>query len=225
MTATSIYERALGDDFERLHPQVQRRFGFASDDGVACVGRGTMDVVRNGGLYTYPFLAVGAVHNTMFPEENTAVPFRVYNYAYRDEYGRETVSWVRAFELPRRRRFDAAMIYSEDRDRIVDYLGTHHHLAVDVHPSVSDRGGIRLRTGKQRLYALGLGTPFPGLLSGQADVHEWYDEDAESFRITVQVTNPAVGTLFEYRGSFEVAWRETDDVPDAVTPASATRRE
>jgi hypothetical protein len=37
---TSIYRRALGDDFERLHPQIQRRFGFSSDDGVASIGRG-----------------------------------------------------------------------------------------------------------------------------------------------------------------------------------------
>jgi hypothetical protein len=60
------------------------------------------------------------------------VPFTIENYAYRDPLGRETVTWVRTFETTKRRRFDAYMIWSEQRGRIVDYLGTHQHLAVDL---------------------------------------------------------------------------------------------
>jgi hypothetical protein len=29
---TSIYRRVLGDDFDRLHPKMQWRFGFSSID-------------------------------------------------------------------------------------------------------------------------------------------------------------------------------------------------
>src|ERR1700752_804240 len=42
-TMNSIYERALGSDFSRLHPKIQQRFGFSSVDGLACIGRGVMD--------------------------------------------------------------------------------------------------------------------------------------------------------------------------------------
>jgi hypothetical protein len=35
--------------------------------------------------------------------------------AYRDPLGRETVSWVRTFETTKRRRFDAYIIWSEQR--------------------------------------------------------------------------------------------------------------
>ncbi len=35
---SSIYQRALGADFNRLHPQIQRRFGFSSSDGIASIG-------------------------------------------------------------------------------------------------------------------------------------------------------------------------------------------
>lgn len=56
---TSIYQRALGSDFARLHPQVQRRFGFSSHDGIASIGRGVVQEVRRGALYTLPFLLVG----------------------------------------------------------------------------------------------------------------------------------------------------------------------
>jgi hypothetical protein len=40
---TSIYERALGSEFKRLHPQIQRRFGLTSEGGLAAVGTGRMD--------------------------------------------------------------------------------------------------------------------------------------------------------------------------------------
>jgi hypothetical protein len=79
--------------------------------------------------------------------------FTVRNYAYLDPYGRETVTWIRNFATHHPRRFDAYMIYSKERGCIVDYLGTHQHLAVDIHLSVDDRGGLRLRSGAQRFYA------------------------------------------------------------------------
>ena len=41
----SIYEHVLGADFHRLHPQIQRRFGFTSSDGIASIGRGVMDEI------------------------------------------------------------------------------------------------------------------------------------------------------------------------------------
>jgi len=221
----SIYERALGDAFNDLHPKVQERFGFTSEDGVACIGRGTMEYVRNGGLHVLPFLLFGTTHNTMFPEQNTAVPFTIRNYAYEDELGRETVTWLRTFEMPRRRCFDAAMIYSEERNRIVDYLGTHHHLAVDIDLSVSDRGGVEITTGAQRLYLGGVGTPLPRALSAQATVHEWYDDGEDCYRISVGVTNPVVGLVFEYTGSFEVEWIDCETVPESARPRSVTAGE
>lgn len=221
----SIYERELGDDFERLHPKIQRRFGVTSEDDVAAIGRGTMEYVRNGGLLVYPFLLVGSTHSTMFPEENTAVPFEIRNYAYEDAYGRETVTWIRTFEMPRERHFDAAMIYSEERDCIVDYLGTRHHLAVDIDLSVSDEGGVRVRSGDQRLYAFGRGVAFPMPLSARADVHEWYDDDAGTFRIDVEVRNDVFGLVFEYAGSFDVEWVDCESVPESVRPVSPTRGE
>ena len=221
----SIYERALGSEFDELHPKVQQRFGFTSADGVACIGRGTMEYVRNGGPHLLPFLWFGATHNTMFPEQNTAVPFTIRNYAYEDAFGRETVTWLRRFDMPRRRRFDAAMIYSERRNGIVDYLGTHHHLAVDIDLSVSDRGGVEITTGPQRLYALGDGIPLPPTLSAQAAVHEWYDDEAECYRIAVSVTNPLVGPVFEYRGSFEAEWIDCEHAPEGIRPSSPTSGE
>ena len=71
---TSIYQAALGSDFDRLHPQIQRRFGFSSEDGCAAIGRGVMDRVWHGLPYTLPFLSLGTWRRIMFPERGANVP-------------------------------------------------------------------------------------------------------------------------------------------------------
>ena len=177
---TSIYRRALGPEFERLHPMIQRRFGFSSVDGVASIGTGVMEELWRGPAYTVPFLRVGTWRNIMFPERARDVAFTVENYAYRDGFGRETITWIRTFQLRRRpRRFDASMVYSEQRGRIVDYLGNRQHLAVDIELEVDDQGGLRLRSGEQRFFEGPVAFRFPMALSGFADVREWYADDEE----------------------------------------------
>jgi hypothetical protein len=64
---------------------------------------------------TLPFLYVGTWRSIMFPEHGKDVPFRIENYAYIDPLGRETLSWVRTFSTKHKRRFDAYMIFSEER--------------------------------------------------------------------------------------------------------------
>ena len=224
---TSIYQRALGADFTRLHPQIQRRFGFSSNDAVAAIGTGVMDELWHGPAYTLPFLYVGAWRRIMFPEQGRNIPFTIENYAYRDRYGRETVTWIRTFATRRRRRFDAYMIYSESRRRIVDYLGTHQHLAVDLELSVDARGGMRIRSGEQRFYEGPVAFTFPLLLSGVATVCEWYDDATNRFRIEVAVHNRRWGPLFGYRGSFDVEWRPAPrgSTLKAILPLREERRE
>jgi len=224
---TSIYQRALGSDFARLHPQIQRRFGFSSADGVASIGRGVMDEIWRGRPYTVPFLYVGTWRRIMFPETGRNVPFTIENYAFVDLFGRETVSWVRTFESTRTRRFDAYMVFSEARGGIVDYLGSHEHLAVDIDLRVDEEGGLRLRSNAQRFYEGRLGFEFPMLFSGYADVREWYDERAQRFQISVDVRNRVWGNLFGYRGSFDVEWRMIDPgaIPVQILPRRQERRE
>lgn len=151
----------------------------------------------------------------------------IENYAYVDPLGRETVTWIRTFAGPTRRRFDAYMIYSPRRGGIVDYLGTHQHLAVDIEMRVDERGGLRLRSGAQRFYEGPIAFRFPLLFSGLAEVSEWYDETEGRFRIEVSVTNRRWGPLFGYRGSFQVEWKEisASGVPGHVLPARVEARE
>ncbi len=161
----------------------------------------------------------------MFPETAANVPFQIENYAYVDCFGRETVTWLRTFETKKRRRFDAYMIYSAERKKIVDYLGTHQHLAVDIDLSVAENGGLKLRSGEQRFYEGSLAFRFPMLFSGVADVCEWFDDAIGKFQIKVVVTNRTWGPLFGYTGSFDVEWVKISEAPASAKPAREERRE
>lgn len=225
---TSIFRRALGADFDRLHPEIQARFDLDSAGGEGSVGVGVMDEIWRAPLFTAPFLQVGTMRHIMFPETGRDVPFTIENWPYVDSFGRETVTFVRTFQLPRRRRrFDATMVFSEERRRVVDYLGTHQHLAADVDLEVDDRGGVVLRTGEQRFYGRGVGFRFPMLVSGRGEVREWFDDEAGRHRIEVVVSNERVGRLFGYRGSFVATRRPVppEGVSLTVRPVREERRE
>jgi hypothetical protein len=226
--APSIYALALGADFGKLHPEIRSRFGFSSADGTASVGTGVMERIWRRPGFTRPFLAFGTWRHIMFPEQGENVPFMIENYAYVDRFGRETVTFNRTFELPqRRRRFVATMVYSERRGGVVDYLGTHQHLAADVSLSVEPGGGLRLRTGAQRLYEGPVGFPFPMALSGRGDVLERFDETTGRHHIDVVVTNQRFGRLFGYQGWFTVESRDVSatGVPWSAKPVREELRE
>jgi hypothetical protein len=225
---TSIYQQALGADFDRLHPEIQKRFGFSSTDGIVQIGTGVMEEVWRGPWWTLPFLLLGSTRRVLFPGRGTDVPFTISNYAYVDGFGRETVTWARRFKLRNRiRAFDATMIYSPRRESIVDYLGTHQHLAVDIACTVDDDGAMHMQAGAQRFYERRLAFDFPMLFSGTADVREWWDEQRQRFGIEVVVENRIFGPLFGYRGHFTVRTRPcaADEVPFDVKPLREERRE
>lgn len=224
---TSIYRQALGDDFDRLHPKMQWRFGFSATDGVAQIGTGVMDEVWRGPWWTLPFLLVGSTRRVLFPSKGKNVPFTISNYAYVDSFGRETVTWARRFRFRRKfRSFDATMVASDKPGVVLDYLGTHQHLAVDLHLSVDDEGGLHLSSGEQRFYEGPIAFKFPLMFSGDAEVREWWDEENEQFRIEVAVSNRLLGPLFGYRGWFSVVEQPCtqDQVPIDVRPLREERR-
>ncbi|HEX3541612.1 MAG TPA: DUF4166 domain-containing protein [Acidimicrobiales bacterium] len=225
---SSIYREALGDDFARLHPKMQWRFGFSSADETCQIGTGVMDEVWRGPWWTLPFLLLGSTRRVLFPSRGKNVKFTIANYAYIDRSGRETVTWSRRFHFrPRTRAFDATMIYSKSRQTIVDYLGTHQHLAVDLDCWVDDEGAMCIRSGEQRFYEGVIAFRFPLLFSGVADVREWWDGAAGCFRIDVRVENKLLGPLFGYRGSFTVDEHSctADAIPAEVQPVREEYRE
>lgn len=216
----------MGEDFKRLHPKIQERFGFDSSSRKRAIGRGLMDRVWHGKVYTLPFLMVGTWRNIMFPEQGENVPFTIENWAYVDSFGRETVTELRTFKLGSGRRFDAYMVRDPVRNQVIDYMGTHQHLAVDLHLSVAENGGLRIESGEQRFYVGRIAFKFPMFFSGKAYVFVWFDEAIERYRIEVEVKNKLWGSLFGFVGTFDIEWEEVDpaQIPKSIRPVREESR-
>jgi hypothetical protein len=209
MTTTSIFRTVMGTDFDRLHPQLQRRFSVGTASGEACTGRGVMDRIWHGRSFVKPFLALGTTRNILVPRQGRNVPFAIENVPYADGFGRETVTFVRTFDLPgRSRRFDAQMVLSPKGDRILDYLGTHQHLASDLYFHAEADGSLLIRSGEHRFREGAVDVRVPELIGATAEVRESYDDTAGRFRIQVRVVNKYFGPLFGYEGSFAVTYTD-----------------
>ncbi|MFF9179531.1 DUF4166 domain-containing protein [Streptomyces misionensis] len=210
MTApASMFRTVLGDDFDRLHPELRRRFSVGLADGEACTGRGVMHRIWHGPAYVKPFLALGATRNILVPRAGRDIPFVIENVPYTDTFGRETVSFVRTFDLPGRpRRFDAQMVLSPKGDRILDYLGTHQHLASELHFAAEPDGSLLIRSGEHRFREGPVDVRVPELLGATAEVRESFDDTTGRFRVRVSVVNRRFGPLFGYEGSFTASYTD-----------------
>lgn len=206
---TSIFRTVMGADFDLLHPQLRRRFSVGLASGEACTGRGVMDRIWHGRAFVKPFLALGATRNILVPRAGRAVPFVIENVPYTDTFGRETVTFVRTFDLPGRpRRFDAQMVLGPQGDRILDYLGTHQHLATDLHFRAEPDGSLLISSGEHRFREGVVDARVPELIGATAQVRESYDDTAGRFRIRVSVVNRYFGPLFGYEGSFTATYTD-----------------
>ncbi|MDX3527364.1 DUF4166 domain-containing protein [Streptomyces sp. ID05-39B] len=206
---TSIFRTAMGAGFDRLHPQLRRRFSVGLESGEACTGRGVMDRVWHGGAFVKPFLALGGTRNILVPRAGRAVPFVIENVPYTDSFGRETVTFVRTFDLPGGpRRFDAQMVLGPKGDRVLDYLGTHQHLASDLYFHAEADGSLLIRSGTHRFREGVVDARVPELIGARAEVRESYDDAAGRFRIRVRVVNRYFGPLFGYEGSFTATYSD-----------------
>ncbi|MEV7288655.1 DUF4166 domain-containing protein [Streptomyces sp. NPDC093252] len=220
----SIFRTAMGAGFDRLHPELRRRFSVGLDSGEACTGRGVMDRIWHGGAFVRPFLALGATRNILVPCEGRRVPFTIENVPYTDSHGRETVTFVRTFDLPGRpRRFDAQMVLDPRGDRVLDYLGTHQHLATDLRLRAEPDGSLLIRSGVHRFREGPVDVRVPALIGADAEVRESFDERTGRFRIRVRVVNRRFGPLFGYEGSFTAAY--TDVRRHGVRPGLRPVRE
>jgi len=76
---TGVYERALGEAADDLHPKVRDRYSLGPEDGVT-VGRGRMDISR--GIHTLPALYAMTSRDMLFPEAGNDVRFAVTTVGY-----------------------------------------------------------------------------------------------------------------------------------------------
>src|SRR5471030_2459563 len=146
----SVLRLALGNQYERLHPMLQKQYAITAESGLCSTGTGMMSEITRGSKFMSPFLKLGAKRLVLFPEAGKDIPFSIDNFAFVDQLGRETITWTRKFQFDVERRFDEYMIYNERLKRLVIYAGSHQHLAVDLETWVDEQGVLWFKTGAQR---------------------------------------------------------------------------
>ncbi|SIQ75043.1 protein of unknown function [Haladaptatus litoreus] len=208
-TVTSLFERALGEEWTQLHPEIRERYGLVTDDGRTAIGRGRMTRLSRGAI-ALPVLWLGTTQNFLFPEGGDDVSFEIRSDAFIDARGYEALTLRRRFETDPVRRFDDTMRWNPERNCITDFFGTDGRIVADIHLSVED-GGLAIRLGDQWIRVGDRYVPFPKPLTADATLQDWYDEYAGRFRVAATVTNPFAGHIFGYQGTFDNDWQKADE--------------
>lgn len=216
---TGVYAAKLGDETDHLHRRVRGRYALASTDEDVCVGRGEMDITRSTlllpGLYAMPHW------NLLFPERGDAVPFTVTTAGV-EVAGREALITQRAFSFESTtRRFDSLTVYDADRDRLFDFLGRGGHIVSELHPRV-ESGELVIEGGKQWARVAGRYLPLAGPMAATVEVRDNFLDSEDRFRVRAEVTNPLVGEILGYSGTFtqKTDSRETESLRPCATPTT-----
>ncbi|WP_419958882.1 DUF4166 domain-containing protein [Psychrobacillus sp. BM2] len=198
----SIYKVILGEQFYRLHPMLQKRYGFEDDKTFKATG--VMHKITSGPKWLYLFKLFATRRKFLFPEYGTNIPFHIINKQQIGSNGEQQVHWERRFYFQNiNRDFNALMSLDKDKQLVKDYLGEPSLFYSELTFDVTDQGHLRIESQKQRIVLGKYEFPIPKLFQGNVLVKESYMEENEAFFIHVLITNPLIGTLFEYKGEFQ----------------------
>ncbi|RHW39339.1 DUF4166 domain-containing protein [Lysinibacillus yapensis] len=197
----SIYKKVLNQQYDRLHPMLQKRYNFLNQAPFHATG--VMKTIKAGPKFLYPLLWLGIKIKLLFPESGTDIPFKIINTPLAGPNGEEQIHWERIFYFGTKvRYFNALMSFDSDRMLIKDYLGEPSILYSDLAFTVSSEGSLKIESRKQRLVIGKFEIPLPSLFQGLATVTEKYCEEKRAFQISVDVRNPLIGHIFSYEGEF-----------------------
>jgi hypothetical protein len=148
-----------------------------------------------------PVLWFTARQEMLFPDTGRNIPFTLTQRSIHRN-GIEMMEFVRTFEFPHRtRRFAASMYFHEPTGRILDHLGARSHLQVELLARVEQTRFV-MTSGRQFIFLGPLRLPLPHWLCGHAEVVEW-QINSTTLGIRVNITNPLLGQIFFYEGTFE----------------------
>ena len=195
---TSPYRAALGAAFDDLHPRLQAYFD-AIPAGAVGQGRGVFDRVGTPRRWLWPVLAVLGNAHVMFPVWERAVPFTVENRPAAVD-GAPAVAAIRTFHLRGRPVAMVDEIRVED-DALVDRLGAPARVEARFSARVRD-GGLRLRSNAVWLLVGRARLRIPRFIAPVVVLTERWDTQTERQFVSIAVTAPGIGRIYQYSGRF-----------------------
>jgi hypothetical protein len=149
----SVYQRVLGDEFDRLAPELRAYFSAPPADSVGR-GHGVYEVAGSHKRWLAPLFAFLAWRRILFPELGYGVPFTVTNIPGPGE----GLSSRREFHLPGRERQMHDTMHVVDGS-LHDFLGRRGGLEVRLRPTVGDDGSLRMLSDRAWLHLRALRVP------------------------------------------------------------------
>jgi len=224
----SAYKQQMGDDYFKLHPEIQKRFDFSTENNIAFIGKGVMDKIWLGNRVAVFLLKLLSKSNILFPKVGENIKYEVYNYPYKDSYGREVHSLNRIFFFPKEeQRFDGTALYSEKHKQIIEYLGLEQKFFFKMGLSAEKNGAIKFVSEKQYTFIFGKKIQIPSFLRGDIELLEWFDENDKKFYLDLKVKTKLFGPLFGFTGWFTGEYLNFKDqeLPERFKPKFEEKRE
>lgn len=187
--AESPWRRALGDEFENLHPRLHAYFSTIPEGHVGR-GSGSFDVVGTPRRWLWPALRVLERRRILFPVWERNVAFTVENVP---DAG--AVRAIRTFRLPGgdRQMVDAVVI---DQGRLIDRLGDRGVLGARLTASVRD-GALSLASTSARWGRFRI--PF----APRVRLTERFDDAVGRQHVALTLESRVFGRIYEYSGHFD----------------------
>lgn len=197
----SPWEAALGDSLAQLHPRLRAYFSPIPAGHVGR-GAGTFSVVGTPRRWLWPVLWLLGLDGVVFPVWEHEVPFTVEN-----RWHAGILRGKRTFEFRGASRVMVDAI-TADGTAIVDRLGRHGRIETRLAPSVVD--GVLVMRSTSAHFRLGrLRMPIP--FAPRVELREEAAGDRQ--RVSLVMTAPLVGRIYEYAGEFSYS-----SVDGAMTP-------
>jgi hypothetical protein len=224
----SAYKKQLGNDYLKLHPQIQKRFNFSTENNIAFIGKGVMKKIWTGNKLTVFLLKRLSKSNILFPQVGNNVKFEIHNYPYIDSFGREVHSMNRVFNFPdKQQRFDGTALYSEQNNQIIEYLGLNQELFFKMELAVEENGAIKFVSEKQYTYFFGIKIQIPSFVRGDIELLEWFDDNEQKFYLELKVKTKLLGPIFGFSGWFigEYIDFSNKEIPEKFRPTFEQKME
>jgi hypothetical protein len=191
---TSVYQRVLGTDFDKLSPELHDYFSLPPEQGQVGRVTGVFHVAGSRRAWMRPLLHLLAWRRVVFPEFNRDVPFRAINIPGPGE----GLSSLREIELPGRMRLVEDTIHVID-DRMHIFMGRKRGAELRLRLTVKDGGLLTISDGFW-LHIAGQRIRVPKLFAPKVVMTQSWGWSRHQLLITV--SNPVVGDVFEYSGCF-----------------------
>lgn len=166
---------------------------------------GAMERVWHRPPWLWPLFWLMGRANALFPDTGRDIPFRLVITSQARPDGTPVQRWQRTFDFGMPRRFDSELAFDERRGRVVERVGPGRCIEVGAHLQFqaprtlvmeTDDIAVRLSRWRWRL---------PGFLGAEVHVvHQASPDHDDVAHIQLTVTQPLLGQIFGYEGTFRV---------------------